>query len=697
MYLFPAIAALFVAQPPAADRARELERDALISYGFALVQQRDDRLVTAAAQLEEAIRLDPQALPPRVALVPLLSALGRTEEAMTAASAVLAIDAGQSATARWLAQMQVEQGRLTEAADTLRNCAATTHDRPAELAAIHRQLGAILELEKKTDAASQAYRQALDLLTDGRERVELLIAVGRTMRDPKQFEVARDAARRLGIPPALLRIDYHLAAMLVERGELRAADATLNHYLAARTRDLQAFELKVRLARQSDDNSVFEALETVARRDPECTPLVVLLGNEYRHRGDWPKAEAAFLSVVAREPNIDAYRGLLNGYGTNDVARALALVNSRLSAGRLDPPGVRGDHARAILAALRQEPALARSLIAAADGAVRGDPSGASGDSWRLWANVALHSGLPAEAERMFLAALKRGDRDAEFAIVDGLLQSLEQQRKWLQIIDACRQCLEAGRAPRPEYYWRSTSHALMRLDRIDEALAAADRGIASARDANLDHLRLQRIQVLMYGERYADAQAAIAALLTETRLFATQRNAQLVQARLSALTGQPERAEAILRGIVAQSPDDSRGLLELGLLLVQDNRLLPEAERLCRRALELDRRGKKDSLDDEGPSARYLGGLGWALVRLGRTSEGRSWLEQAAGRLDGAQDAGIWDRLGDACWRLGDRPAAALAWSKARECAGLDKRSLRDPRLRHIEQKLQQGLSTTR
>lgn len=684
---------LLVAQAPA-DRARQLERDALISYGFALVQQRDDRLVTAAAQLEEAIRLDPPALPPRIALVPLLSALGRTEEAMTAAATVLSIDPAQAPTARWLARIQLEQGRTAEAAETLERCLAAPamRDRPAELAAVLRELGPIRELQKKPNAAAQAYRQALERLTDDRDRAETWIALGRVLRDPSCFESARDVAGKLGGPSTPLRIDYHLAAMLAERGDLREADKALNQYLATKPRDLPAFELQARLARQLNDPVVFGALERSARNDADFTPLVALLGNEYRHRGDWSRAEAAFLSVVTRQPHVAAYRGLLAGYGANDIGRAMALVESRLSAARHDPRGARGDHARAILAALRQEPNLVRPLIDEADRNARNDAA-ASVDSLRLWATVALRCGAPAQAERLFLAALRRGDRDAEFAILDGLLQALEQQRKWAPIVDACRQCLAAGRAPRPEYYWRWQSQALLRLDRIDDALAAADRGMASAFQANIPVLRLQRIHVQIHAERLDEADAAIQAWLAEGPAPETLRKIQITQARLLAQSGRFESAELILRGVAISSPDDPVVQHALGTVLIERNSNLPEAERLCRRAAELDRREKKDSLDDEGPAARYLGSVGWALVRLGRYSEGRGWLERSVARPDGTQDATQWDRLGDACWRLGDRAAAAAAWSRARDLAALDKRSLRDPRPRQIEQKLQQGL----
>ena len=82
-----ALAATLSARPddeakarPATPRARA---DALYRYAVGLLQQRDDRLVTATRTLEEAVRLDPEAIHPRVELIDLYVALGRPNDAGT--------------------------------------------------------------------------------------------------------------------------------------------------------------------------------------------------------------------------------------------------------------------------------------------------------------------------------------------------------------------------------------------------------------------------------------------------------------------------------------------------------------------------------------------------------------------------------------------------------------------------------------
>ena len=50
------------APPPDPDSSRRLVRDALTAYGLGILHQRQDRLVEAARSLEEAVRLDPEAV-----------------------------------------------------------------------------------------------------------------------------------------------------------------------------------------------------------------------------------------------------------------------------------------------------------------------------------------------------------------------------------------------------------------------------------------------------------------------------------------------------------------------------------------------------------------------------------------------------------------------------------------------------------
>jgi Flp pilus assembly protein TadD len=140
---------------------------------------------------------------------------------------------------------------------------------------------------------------------------------------------------------------------------------------------------------------------------------------------------------------------------------------------------------------------------------------------------------------------------------------------------------------------------------------------------------------------------------------------------------------------VLELDPTDAVAHNDLGYQLADLNRKLDEAERLIRRALELDHLQKVDQLEDAGESAAYLDSLGWVLFRRGRLPEARELLERAAAQPEGAADPTIWDHLGDVCARL-DRPQdAATAWRRAQELYRTEKRSLHDPRGDEVARKL--------
>src|SRR4029077_7689501 len=95
-------------------------------------QQRDDRLVTATKSLEEAVRLDPEAIHPRVELIDLYVALGRPDDAAKTAAAVVAMaPAWEDPPHRYgkvgkvwlgLARLRQEMGQTDEAVEALRQC-----------------------------------------------------------------------------------------------------------------------------------------------------------------------------------------------------------------------------------------------------------------------------------------------------------------------------------------------------------------------------------------------------------------------------------------------------------------------------------------------------------------------------------------------------------------------------------------------
>src|SRR5262245_15894769 len=156
---------------PATPRARA---DALYRYAVGLLQQRDDRLVTATKTLEEAVRLDPEAIYPRVELIDLYVALGRPDDAAKTASAVVTMaPAWEDPKHRYgkvgkvwlvLARLRQELGQSDDAVATLWQCVKHPElaNQPAARAAAACEIGRLLEATH-AEASVTAYRLAVSL------------------------------------------------------------------------------------------------------------------------------------------------------------------------------------------------------------------------------------------------------------------------------------------------------------------------------------------------------------------------------------------------------------------------------------------------------------------------------------------------------------------------------------------------------
>jgi len=149
---------------------------------------------------------------------------------------------------------------------------------------------------------------------------------------------------------------------------------------------------------------------------------------------------------------------------------------------------------------------------------------------------------------------------------------------------------------------------------RLGRVLKEYVRGQMASADQAGAHLNLAVLD-----ENRDDRQAAIDQYRTALRLdpaFAPARNNL---AMLYNAMGQKKAAEDQFRKLLHQHPDEPQAVYSLALLVAEDDRRLPEAAELLRRAVELQPR-----------RARVRYNLALALNRLGRLSEARSQLARA-------------------------------------------------------------------
>jgi Tfp pilus assembly protein PilF len=155
---------------------------------------------------------------------------------------------------------------------------------------------------------------------------------------------------------------------------------------------------------------------------------------------------------------------------------------------------------------------------------------------------------------------------------------------------------------------------------------------------------------------------------------------------------GKHDEAEAQLRKVLETGPHDATANNNLGYLLAERNKDLAEAERLIRKALELDKQlrgATAPGVEREAETAAYVDSLGWVLFRRGKLDEARQKLERAAKLPDGEDDPVVWDHLGDVHFRQKQPAKAAEAWRKALALYDQGARRKAADRYKEIQDKL--------
>src|SRR5262249_57675543 len=93
----------------------------------------------------------------------------------------------------------------------------------------------------------------------------------------------------------------------------------------------------------------------------------------------------------------------------------------------------------------------------------------------------------------------------------------------------------------------------------------------------------------------------------------------------------------------------------------------LDEAEKHIRKALEIDRKKRKDAKvkpEEDRDNGAYLDSLGWVLYKQKKYKEAKEILLKAVEDKE-SQHIEIYDHLGDVYIALGDKAKAVEAWQK--------------------------------
>jgi tetratricopeptide (TPR) repeat protein len=694
-------------------------REALKLYGLGMLHERGNRLLEAVSVFEQAKQLDPEAAPVYRALCPLYLALDRIEDGLSACRKAVELDPGDFESWFLLARQYRALDRSKDAIAAFQRARACAglKERAELRAQICYDLGVLHENAQQYAAAEQAFREVVAVLDNtqalaevgvlSREEITTQAAetyerLGRVCLKAKRYEAAIEAFQAAQKKDAkrAARLAYNLAEVQQARGNLAEALHSLDVYLQSQPQGTEAYERRITLLESlGRSNEVLPSLQRAADADKFNVGLKLLLAAQYAKRGERQKAEAIYQSLLSSSPSADVYRGLIALYEPKndaDMTKLLQLLDQALTEasnqGEQRGSPARAAEARALLQVLKEDPNRVGGLLSAARRRLTTQQSLGWETRYYL-AVLAARTQKLEEAETLYSSCLQGlGGRRHEAEVYSGLLQVLWQGRKHKEIVDICQKGMLNARGTSRVLFEVELARAYLALDKFDQAIEEATHAAEHAADENRLFCRRLKAQVLAQAKRYDEAVQECQDLLKEYKQSKDVREIRYVMSGIYSAAKKSAEAEEQLQLILEQDPNDATANNDLGYLWADEGKNLAEAEKLIRKALELDRaertKGKAVGPDSEQDNAAYVDSLGWVLFRRGRLAEAKEQLEKAVALPESKDDPVVWDHLGDICMRLNDTARARTVWQKALTLYEEGRRK-GDDRYNEIKQKL--------
>ena len=150
------------------------------------------------------------------------------------------------------------------------------------------------------------------------------------------------------------------------------------------------------------------------------------------------------------------------------------------------------------------------------------------------------------------------------------------------------------------------------------------------------------------------------------------------------------DKAADILKALVEKNPDNPTYHNDLGYIWADNDLNLEEAEKLIRKAIEIERglRKKIKNLKPEfdKDNSAYLDSLAWVLFKKKNYAEAKKLLVEAIKDEEG-QHIEILDHLGDIHYAMGEKAEATKVWKDALNFAGPSKRE--QDKKKEVEKKI--------
>lgn len=673
--------------------ADDPHREALACYGAGVLKRSRDELIAAKTQFERAVKQEPDAVEPQRALFRVYLDLGKYTAAARAGRRVLELDPNDYRMGLDLGRVLLDGKQPREAAEvlslasqakSLANDPSTAVDVYSTLAKAHEAKGDFAAAETALVALTNLHRTRADAIrkanvwsvaehsrTAGLAYERLGFIRIKRMKSVEAGEAFFEAEKLFSgparYPAGAVRIHRNLAKALAAAGDLPKAIESFRAYVAAMPNQFEPLDEFYQLLLDSGAGPrIAEELNRAVAQAPSRPGIdwFRLAADLHTNAINGSAARAGF-AELAQNPAEPARFSL--------VVRSLPIETlvdwyDELSQAAEGQPGKKGDPKsgqilRAMADAVRESPAASKAFLEHVMALAKTGQARSAG-TYEFAAWLAERAGRIEYVE----TALQFVARSSpSWERIRPLVMLYERQRRWKDVVALCEPISRPGRNMSVQAVY-TTAFAFAELGQTRQALDLVNR---LARDDRLFaegklSVRMQQARILVAAGEAKQAVSAAEKLFDEAANPTEIRRLRVVLADAYFALKEVEKAEAQLRAILEEDPDDALALNNLGYNLADRGLKLAEAEQFCRRAVEQDRDDRRRSGDAAPESGTYLDSLGWVLYRRGKLDEAKAVLEKAVTLPDGSGDPTIWDHLGDVYFKQGDNERAKQAWEKA-------------------------------
>lgn len=670
-------------------------RDALSQFGAGVLKRNRDEVLAAKKMWETAAQADPQAAEPLRSLFRVYLDLGKYTAAVRTARKILELDPEDYKTGLSLGQVLLDGKQAIEAAEVLKAASLTLKikDDPSTALDVYSSLAKSYESAGQFNFAENALQAMTILHRDQAEKIrrqnrwtieeqsrmagivyERIGLLRIAMQKPVEAAEAFFTAEKLFAGPAqhpngAARLNRNLAKAFAAAGDLNRAIEHERKYLNSNLEGIESIVEFAEYMQQAGKNTeLIRELNLKLQDQPDWRVLKYLkIAAELREKIiDSPTARQQFHELSIVKPNSELLKIAVNVLPAFDVVDWFDEMSH--GANPVDKPKTKPDPAKAAMCralgdAIRSSNSVSKAFVSqvAKEGhTVKVRAFGTY--EFTIWLGERI--GATKEAESALLATANyHGSWDQ----IRPLVTHYEQQRKWDKVLETCRPLTTNQRTASVQAIYRS-AYACAEMGKAQEALGYVDRMLRDDRlfaEGKLT-IRMQLVRIYTSAGEHKKAVALAESLFDDAANPGEVRQIRVVLSDAYFGMKETEKAEAQLRAVLEEDPDDALCLNNLGYNLADRGLKLAEAESFCRRAVEQDRDDRRRAGDPIPVSGTYLDSLGWCLFRRGKLQEARSIFEMATALPDASHDATVWDHYGDVCFKLNDFPGAQKAWEKA-------------------------------